>query len=109
VPPVLSMKVLGGVETRASSSVRQWEPRVDVYDVYVTPDKFERNRLNVEVVYVIKRTNDRRNLGRREIELRHPDRIENQSHGIVLGAKDGGVADPRKPFDVIENLKQGII
>jgi len=44
------------------NAVRQWEPRVDVYDVYVTPDQFERNRLNVEVVYVVKRTNDRRNL-----------------------------------------------
>ena len=28
----------------------------------VTPDQFERNRLNVEIVYVVKRTNDRRNL-----------------------------------------------
>ena len=44
------------------NSVRQWEPRVDVYDVFVTPDQFERNRLNVDVVYVVKRTNDRRNL-----------------------------------------------
>ena len=44
------------------NSVRQWEPRVDVYDVIVTPDELERNRLNVEVVYAVKRTNDRRNL-----------------------------------------------
>jgi phage baseplate assembly protein W len=44
------------------TAVTQWEPRVDVHAVYVTPDQFERNRLNVEVVYVVKRTNDRRNL-----------------------------------------------
>ena len=31
-------------------------------DVIVTPDELERNRLNVEVVYAVKRTNDRRNL-----------------------------------------------
>lgn len=44
------------------NAVRQWEPRVDVHDVRVGPDLLERNRLNVEVVYAIKRTNDRRNL-----------------------------------------------
>ena len=30
------------------NSVRQWEPRVDVYDVYVRPDEFERNRSSAE-------------------------------------------------------------
>lgn len=43
-------------------SVRQWEPRVDVHDVIVVPDPDVRNRLNVEIVYVIKQTNDQRNL-----------------------------------------------
>jgi uncharacterized protein len=44
------------------NSVRQWEPRVDVHAVDVRPDPLERNRLNVEIVYVVKQTNDRRNL-----------------------------------------------
>jgi len=44
------------------TAVRQWEPRVDVYDVIVQPDPIERTRLNVEIVYTIKRTNDMRNL-----------------------------------------------
>lgn len=44
------------------SAVRQWEPRVDVHEVHVAPDPVERNRLDVEVVYVVKATNDRRNL-----------------------------------------------
>lgn len=44
------------------TAVRQWEPRVDVYDVNVQPDPIERARLNVEIVYTIKRTNDMRNL-----------------------------------------------
>jgi uncharacterized protein len=44
------------------TAVRQWEPRVDVHEVRVTPDPIERNRLNVEIVYALKRMNDRRNL-----------------------------------------------
>jgi len=44
------------------NAVRQWEPRVDIHDVRVAPDPIEHNRLNVEVVYAIKRTNDLRNL-----------------------------------------------
>ncbi len=43
-------------------AVRQWEPRVDVHDVIVRPDADHRNRLDVEIVYAIKRTNDLRNL-----------------------------------------------
>jgi phage baseplate assembly protein W len=44
------------------NAIRQWEPRVDVIDVLVAPDDIERNRLDVEVIYAIKHTNDRRNL-----------------------------------------------
>lgn len=43
-------------------AVSQWEPRVEVVDVLVTPDRVARNRLDIEVVYQIKGTNDRRNL-----------------------------------------------
>lgn len=49
-----------GMEVRAA--VTQWEPRVDVVDVVVTPDPMLRNRLDVEITYAIKHTNDRRNL-----------------------------------------------
>jgi uncharacterized protein len=44
------------------SSVTQWEPRVDVIDVLVRPDPIVRNRLDIEVIYAIKHTNDQRNL-----------------------------------------------
>jgi uncharacterized protein len=43
-------------------SVAQWEPRVDVVDVDVRPDPIVRNRLDIEVIYKIKHTNDARNL-----------------------------------------------
>lgn len=43
-------------------AVAQWEPRVDVIEVRVTADPRTRNRLDLEVIYQIKHTNDRRNL-----------------------------------------------
>jgi len=43
-------------------AVTQWEPRVDVVKVLVRPGGAQRNRLDVEVVYRIKGTNDERNL-----------------------------------------------
>jgi uncharacterized protein len=44
------------------SAVMQWEPRVDVVDVVVSPGGDERNRLDIQVIYRIKHTNDMRNL-----------------------------------------------
>jgi phage baseplate assembly protein W len=44
------------------TAVTQWEPRVDVVDVLVKPDPVVRNRLDIEVIYQIKHTNDQRNL-----------------------------------------------
>ena len=43
-------------------AVAQWEPRVDVVDVRVRPNPLTRNRLDIEVDYRIRATNDRRNL-----------------------------------------------
>lgn len=44
------------------NALRQWEPRVDIHEVRVVPDQIERNRLDVDISYVVKLTNDRRNL-----------------------------------------------
>ena len=40
----------------------RWEPRVVVESVDVTVDSAERNRLYIDVNYIVKGTNDRRNL-----------------------------------------------
>ena len=40
----------------------RWEPRVVVESVDVTVDAAERNRLYIDVNYIVKGTNDRRNL-----------------------------------------------
>jgi phage baseplate assembly protein W len=44
------------------NSLTRWEPRVDVHHVHVVPDPLTPNRLQVEVVYAVKQTNDIRNL-----------------------------------------------
>jgi uncharacterized protein len=44
------------------SSIARWEPRVDVKDVRVIPDEFDHAVLFVDIQYVTKATNDRRNL-----------------------------------------------
>jgi uncharacterized protein len=49
-----------GNEVRAA--LLRWEPRVDVSDVEVTPDADEAGMLYIDIEYVIKATNDSRNL-----------------------------------------------
>jgi uncharacterized protein len=44
------------------TSLRRWEPRVDIEKVDVTPDPYERNLLFIDIQYAVKATNDRRNL-----------------------------------------------
>jgi uncharacterized protein len=39
-----------------------WEPRIDVLDVYATPDPAAANRLLIEINYQIRSTNSRFNL-----------------------------------------------
>lgn len=39
-----------------------WEPRIDVLDVYATPDPAEENLLLIEINYQIRSTNSRFNL-----------------------------------------------
>jgi phage baseplate assembly protein W len=43
-------------------SLRRWEPRVDIDDVVVTPDPYDRGVLLVDIRYSIRSTNDPRNL-----------------------------------------------
>ena len=45
-----------------TSALRRWEPRVDVEDVIVSFDARDPSVLYIDIRYVIRRTNDRRNL-----------------------------------------------
>ena len=50
------------VATEVRASLAQWEPRATVTDVMVTPEADEPGLLSVDIAYVIKGTNDPRNL-----------------------------------------------
>ncbi len=43
-------------------AVAQWEPRVDLEHVEVTPDPSEHALVRIAVTYRVRTTNDRRNL-----------------------------------------------
>ncbi|MDH4233463.1 MAG: GPW/gp25 family protein [Nitrospirota bacterium] len=40
----------------------KWEPRIEVTDVSVSPDKEENNKLNINIEYIVKSTNTKKNL-----------------------------------------------
>ena len=44
------------------TALRRWEPRVEVLDVEVTPADDNPSLLYIDVSYVVRTTNDRRNL-----------------------------------------------
>jgi hypothetical protein len=50
------------IGNEVQAALLRWEPRVDVADVEVTPGAGEAGMLYIDIHYVIKATNDRRNL-----------------------------------------------
>ena len=53
---------LGRMADAVRQAVLQWEPRIELEDVVVTPDPEDASRVVINVLYRIKVTNDRRNL-----------------------------------------------
>jgi phage baseplate assembly protein W len=54
--------VLGLMAQAVRDAVRQWEPRVELEEVFPRPDPTDAARVNIEVTYRVKTTNDLRNL-----------------------------------------------
>jgi phage baseplate assembly protein W len=52
----------GRIAYEVRASLRRWEPRIEVDDVLVTVDDFDRSLMYVDVRYRIRNTNDPRNL-----------------------------------------------
>lgn len=50
------------IAAEVKSSLRRWEPRIDVEDVQVTFDGRDPTVMYIDIRYSIRRTNDRRNL-----------------------------------------------
>jgi phage baseplate assembly protein W len=54
--------VFSGIEGEVRRSLAMWEPRVGVGDVVVRPDSDRPNLLLIDISYVVKGENDKRNL-----------------------------------------------
>ncbi len=52
----------GRLDQYVREALRLWEPRIDVIDVKIEPDHEHQGRLNVNIFYRIKESNDERNL-----------------------------------------------
>jgi phage baseplate assembly protein W len=57
----LNAGTLGLVEKAVSDALARWEPRIDVEDVTAIPEP-EQGRIVIEIRYLLRQTNDRRNL-----------------------------------------------
>ena len=50
------------VAFHVKEALLKWEPRIEVLDVFVSPDKEKRHQLNIEIDYEVKLTNTKANL-----------------------------------------------
>ena len=53
---------LGEMEQAVTEAVQRWEPRVEVASVVAEPDSESPERVNINIEYAIRATNDQRNL-----------------------------------------------
>jgi phage baseplate assembly protein W len=58
----VNANTIGLMAQSVRDAVAQWEPRVEVVDVVVTPDDDDASLVRIEVAYRVRSTNDRRNL-----------------------------------------------
>lgn len=50
------------IADRVEESLKKWEPRIKVLLVDVNPDPEEKNRLNIVIDYLIRRSNSKKNM-----------------------------------------------
>jgi hypothetical protein len=58
----LGANTFGRIAAEVRQCLRRWEPRIDVDEVNVSADAEDPSRLSIDVRYVIRSTNDPRNL-----------------------------------------------
>jgi phage baseplate assembly protein W len=54
--------VVGRLEREIRIAIDRWEPRIEITQISVDTSEAEAGRLPIEVEYVVRATNDRRNL-----------------------------------------------
>lgn len=50
------------VAFHVEEALKKWEPRIELLNVFVAPDEDKREKLNIEIDYVIRSTNTKANL-----------------------------------------------
>ena len=58
----INANTMGLMAVAVRNALGQWEPRVDVEDVVVSPDPTADGKVDIAITYVVKATNDKRNL-----------------------------------------------
>jgi hypothetical protein len=58
----LDMRLIVSIEKEVSKALTRWEPRIDVQRVRTTLDPDAAGRVNISIGYVVRHTNDLRNL-----------------------------------------------
>ena len=58
----VNANTVGLMAQSVRDAIAQWEPRVEVVDVVVTPDDDDASLVRIGVAYRVRSTNDRRNL-----------------------------------------------
>jgi len=58
----INHNTLGAMEQAVVDALGQWEPRIEVEEVVASADDGRDGRVNIDITYRIKSTNDRRNL-----------------------------------------------
>jgi hypothetical protein len=49
------------------------------------------------------------NVGGREAELRHPGRVQDQAHRVILSAEDYCVSDATQSFEIIDYVEERVV
>jgi len=58
----INANTIGLMSVAVREALGQWEPRIDIEDVIVVPDDSADGRVNIEIRYRVRATNDHRNL-----------------------------------------------
>ena len=58
----LNANTFGLIAQAVRDAVAQWEPRVTVHEVAVHPEHHDQGLVRIDLTYVVRTTNDRRNL-----------------------------------------------
>jgi phage baseplate assembly protein W len=58
----INANTLGLMAQAVRDAIGQWEPRVDLEDVTTSADEDRQGRVNIDITYRVRATNDRRNL-----------------------------------------------